>query len=247
MARRARGRGAPAQDVPTTFRHHPFRGLSAWSQATPPPAPPAPPRPPATAGADLGDDAQVFAREMAGVVPLSAAARARIVPSPPPPPARAVTDPDAEVLAELSDLVSGSGSFDLANSVEFVEGIAAGVDRRLLRRLRAGEFAHRSYLDVHGLTAAEARVAVDRFLARAHARGERCVLLIHGRGLNSKDQIPVLKNRITAWLARGSWARMVLAFTSARPCDGGAGALYVLLRRRRAEKRPIDVTRGSNW
>jgi DNA-nicking Smr family endonuclease len=193
------------------------------------------------------DDEHLFHREMANVRPLPNAARSRVAPSPPAPAQRAVTDPDAEALAELSDLVMGNAPFDLANSVEFVEGAVAGLDRQLVRRLRAGDFAVQSYLDLHGMTAAEARIAVDRFLTRAHRDGHRCVLLVHGRGLNSKDQVPVLKNRITAWLARGSWARLVLAFTSARPCDGGAGALYVLLRRKRAAKQPIHVTQGGNW
>ena len=184
---------------------------------------------------------------MADVVPLSAEARARVVPQPPAPPGRVVSDPDAEALAELSEIVAGEGPFDLANSVEFVEGGVAGIDRRLVRKLRAGAFACTSHLDLHGMTAVEARAAVDRFLSRAHQRGERCVLIVHGRGLNSKDQIPVLKNRLTTWLARGSWSRLVLAFATARLCDGGAGALYVLLRRERTAKRPIHVTRGGNW
>jgi DNA-nicking Smr family endonuclease len=192
-------------------------------------------------------DALLFEREMADVVPLAADAPPRVSPPPPAPLPRAVTDADAEALAELSDLTTGQGPFDLANSVEFVEGAVAGLDRRLVRRLRAGDFAYQSHVDLHGMTAAEAREAVARFLARAHQRGERCVLIVHGRGLNSKDQVPVLKNRIIAWLARSTWARLVLAFTSARPCDGGAGALYVLLRRRREAKRPIHVTRGANW
>ena len=99
------------------------------------------------------------------------------------------------------------------------------------------------------MTAEEARVAVDRFLTTAQRNGQRCVLIIHGRGLNSKDQVPVLKTRLAQWLARGSWARLVLAFTSARPCDGGAGALYVLLRRQRhtGPRQPVKVTHGAKW
>ena len=74
--------------------------------------------------------------------------------------------------------------------------------------------------------------------------GYRCVLVVHGRGLNSKDQIPVLKEHMKSWLARGRTGRHVLAFTSARQHDGGAGALYVLLRRDR-KARPIRVTEGA--
>lgn len=59
----------------------------------------------------------------------------------------------------------------------------------------------------------------------------RCVLLIHGRGLNSPDRVPVLKNALVGWLTRGRLAKRVLAFATARPVDGGAGALYVLLRK----------------
>jgi DNA-nicking Smr family endonuclease len=186
---------------------------------------------------------------MAGVRPLPEAARQRVAPPPPITTRRQVTDEDAEALAELSDLIGGTGAFDVANTVEFIEGAASGVDRTLVRRLRAGDFAYQSHLDLHGMTAEEARLAVDRFLHAAQRQGHRCVLIVHGRGLNSKDQVPVLKTRLAAWLARGSWARLVLAFTSARPCDGGAGALYVLLRRQRktGPRAPVRVTHGAKW
>ena len=108
---------------------------------------------------------------MSGVQPLAAGARVRVAPLPPAPARRVVTDPDAEALAELSDVVSGAGAFDLANSVEFVEGAVAGLDRRLLRRLRAGAFAYQNYLDLHHRTAGQARAAVERFV-----RGERELL-----------------------------------------------------------------------
>ena len=81
------------------------------------------------------------------------------------------------------------------------------------------------------MTRDEAQVAVSGFIEKSRLDGKRCVLIIHGRGLNSKDQIPVLKERVRTWLARGRISRQVLAFASARPCDGGTGALYVLLRR----------------
>lgn len=150
-------------------------------------------------------------------------------------------------MAALSDLVAGTAAFDIADTTEFVEGAVIGLDPRLVRRLRAGEFAHQAHLDLHGLTAEEARPVVDRFLTEAFRRGYRCVLLIHGRGLNSKDHVPVLKKRVAAWLARGAAARIVLAFTTARQHDGGTGALYVLLRRQREAKQPIRVTEGAKW
>ena len=243
-----RKRTADPATAPTDgFHHQPFRQLKV-RPAPPAPAPVPPPPPPAPTAPTV-DDADLFAREMHGVRPLEPHARQRVAPPPPTSTARPITDEDAEALAELSDLVTGAGDFDLANSVEFVEGAVSGVDRRLVRRLRNGDFAYQAHLDLHGMTAEEARIAVDRFLTGAHQKGQRCVLIIHGRGLNSKDQVPVLKTRLAQWLARGSWARLVLAFTSARPCDGGAGALYVLLRRQRhtGQRPPVRVTHGAKW
>lgn len=209
-----------------------------------PPHAPSPPDPPAT-GADDEDPGGLFLRAVADVRPLGERERDRVAGAPPAIAARPVTHPDGEVLDELAGLVAGTAPFDIADSDEYVEGAAAGVDRRILRRLRAGEFARQAHLDLHGLTAEEARVAVESFLVRAHANNHRCVLIVHGRGRNSKDQVPVLKARLKTWLASGRCTRMILAFTSARPCDGGVGALYVLLRRNRQGRRPIRVTEGA--
>jgi DNA-nicking Smr family endonuclease len=192
-------------------------------------SPPEEPPPLAEVPPDLDED-QLFAREMAGVRPLG---RENYVPGrrdPNAPPAP--VDDDAEAMAQLADLVEGRSTFDFTSSSdEQIEGIAQGLDRRLLKRLRQGNFAVQAHLDLHGKTRQEARLAVERFLAESRARRRRCVLLVHGRGLNSKDQIPVLKEALKVWLARGRIARSVLAFCSARPVDGGVGAVYVLLRK----------------
>ncbi len=134
-----------------------------------------------------------------------------------------VKSDDAESLAQLAELVSGEGPFDLADSDEFVEGAIHGLDPRVTQRLRRGDFAFRAHLDLHGLTQAEAKEALERFLVGAHRDGHRCVRVVTGRGLPSKD--------VQGWLTRGRVAARVLAFATARPQDGGAGALYVLLRR----------------
>jgi len=202
------------------------------------PSPAAKEPPPAPNEGDL------FASAMADVVPLPRGADARIDG-----PARAEghrrpVSEEAEALAELSDLVTGAARFDITDTREYVEGVVVGLDPRLIRRLRRGDFAWQAHVDLHGLTAAEAREAVERFIAESFRAGRRCILIVHGRGLNSKDQTPVLKERLKSWLAHGRIARVVLAFASARACDGGAGALYVLLRRER-RTRPIRVTEGA--
>jgi DNA-nicking Smr family endonuclease len=139
--------------------------------------------------------------------------------------------PDFEAIDALRALISGDAEFDLADSDEFIEGKVAGLDHHVLRKLRRGEYAVQGHIDLHGLTRAEAKSAVEAFLRSARGAGKRCVLVVHGRGIHSKDQLPVLKDALRTWLATARFARQVLAFATARPADGGAGAIYVLLRR----------------
>jgi DNA-nicking Smr family endonuclease len=152
-------------------------------------------------------------------------------PQPPRPGSGEVWHPDLEALDQLRALVSGEAPFDIADTDEFIEGRAAGVDAGIARKLRKGEYAVQGHIDLHGLTREEAKQAVDRFLKAARADGKRCVLVVHGRGMHSRDQVPVLKEALRTWLATARFGRHVLAFATARPQDGGAGALYVLLRR----------------
>lgn len=190
------------------------------------------------------DDGASFLRAVADVTPIAVERRVD-APAPASERERTTVDEEAEALAVLSDLVSGAGEFDISDSAEYVEGSVVGLDRRIVRRLRRGEFPYQAILDLHGQTAAVARAEVRAFVNEAYAVGRRCVLIVHGRGRNSRDQVPVLKERLKGWLAHGRVGRLVLAFTSARPADGGTGAVYVLLRRRRAEREPIDVYEGA--
>lgn len=103
-----------------------------------------------------------------------------------------------------------------------------GISESVLRRLRRGEYAIRDELDLHGLTQDEARAALGAFLAEAVSQGQRCVRIIHGKGLGSGHRGPVLKSAVNRWLRRHGG---VVAFCSARRNDGGTGALYVLLAR----------------
>ena len=205
----------------------------AQTKVAPPPKPVAAVR---THEEDHLSDAELFRREMAGVQrgatsAKSTAARGRELPVEQAREAQIRQSEDAEAYAQLSDLVDGTGSFDISDTHEYIEGIAIGLDRRLLSRLRRGDFSVQAHVDLHGLTRDEARIRVETFLNESRLRSRRCVLIIHGRGLNSKDQIPVLKESVRIWLTRGRISRAVLAFATARPTDGGAGAVYVLLRR----------------
>lgn len=96
-----------------------------------------------------------------------------------------------------------------------------------MRKLRRGNWVIQSQLDLHGLRTDEAREALGEFLRAAIRRGQRCVRVIHGKGLGSVNKEPVLKNKVRNWLVQKD---EVLAFCQATAADGGAGAVIVLLR-----------------
>ena len=214
--------------------HSPFEklaGLKKALAAPPPPkrrepAPPPPPPPPPRERSEeeLWDDA------IRGAAPIDHGPGHAPPPVPRGPPDR-VWYADLDAVDALRALVSGDAPFDISDTDEFIEGRVTGLDQAILRRLRRGEYAVQGHLDLHGRTREEARGAVEAYLRDARRAGLRCVLLVHGRGLHSRDQLPVLKEALRTWLGQGRFARHVLAFATARPADGGGGAIYVLLRR----------------
>lgn len=103
-----------------------------------------------------------------------------------------------------------------------------GLQHKILRKLRRGEFSQEAELDLHGQTKIEARQTLVQFLHHCRDRGLRCVRIIHGKGHGSHQKRPVLKQYVNHWLRQRD---EVLAFCSARPVDGGTGAVYVLLKR----------------
>jgi len=134
---------------------------------------------------------------------------------------------EQEILAET--LGDGSALEDGVESGAEVAFVRAGVSRQTLRKLRRGHWVAQGELDLHGLTVAAARESLALFLQQCLRDHWRCVRIIHGRGLRSKDGEPVLKSKTVRWLSQRD---EVLAFCQARPADGGAGAVVVLLRGR---------------
>lgn len=104
-----------------------------------------------------------------------------------------------------------------------------GLQHSVMRKLRRGQYTIEAQLDLHGNTVSEARERVNAFLRDMQAQDKRCVRIIHGKGKSSEGKLPVLKGKVNAWLQQ--WDQ-VLAFCSARPNDGGTGAIYVLLKRK---------------
>jgi DNA-nicking Smr family endonuclease len=157
---------------------------------------------------------------------------------------RNIVSEDAEVLAELSDLVSGQGDFELTETEEYLEGTRLGLDPRLVSRLRRGDFSMQGHIDLHGMTQPDAKVALTEFILESVRQGRRAVLVVHGRGLRSPGGHPVLKHATAQWLSHGTIGGYVLAFTTARIYDGGAGAVWVLLRRAR-KRGKFDILQGT--
>lgn len=197
-----------------------------------PKAPPPPPVPPQ-------DDTDLFLEAVQDVRPLSDR-RKRVVRDPDPQkrPGVPANAEDLETLAHLYDLVTGITPLDFTFSDEYMEGCVRGFDHRLMAQLKKGIFPVQTHLDLHGLTRGDAEAKVRDFLIKSHRTGQRCVLIVHGRGLNSENALPVLKEKIPLWLSRGPVGRLVLAFCTAQPYDGGTGAVYVLLRKRNPGAHP---------
>ncbi len=246
--------GKPAAEKPF---NRPFEKLAKLKL---PPAPGATPVPPASAPgskpggpgskppssapgsgkktAAAAPEPESFADLLYGVKPLEPTRSRRSTSSPNNTPAaasaaQAAADADAAaVRAHLQALVSGTDArFEIHDDGDRMEGRRADVDPHTLRRLRRGEFLVDLRCDLHGLTSHEARARLEDVLARARQRGDRMLLLIHGKGHNSPGGRPVLRGEMAAWLSQGPASVHVAAFTTASEEDGGIGALYVLLRK----------------
>lgn len=102
-----------------------------------------------------------------------------------------------------------------------------GIGPDVLRKLRRGDWVIQDEIDLHGCRTDEARELLAGFLRDAMKRGMRCVRVVHGKGLGSKDKQPVLKGKTRVWLAQRD---EVIAFCQARPAEGGSGAIVVLLK-----------------
>lgn len=196
---------------------------------------PSPPEPPKlTAEEEIS-----FHQLMYGVAPLDKSKGGRIPTTAeklPEPRLREMVDAAAqadEVAREaLRKLVHGAEEkFEVIDDGEHLEGRRADTPGKLFRSLRRGELTIDARCDLHGLPLEDARLAVDQFLRTSRARGERVGLVIHGKGGHSPGGLAVLRGEIAAWLSQGPASACVDAFCTAVRDDGGAGALYILLRR----------------
>jgi DNA-nicking Smr family endonuclease len=151
---------------------------------------------------------------------------------------------DTDTVSKLTDLVRHGTGFNVADTPEYIEGTGPNVPPEFARRLHRGDFAIQAHVDLHGFCVKEAREMLAKFMKWALHTGKRGVLIVHGRGLSSPSGA-VLKEKVVEWLTRGPWRKWIIAYASARICDGGAGATYVLLRVRPLSKQYRKTRRGK--
>lgn len=171
------------------------------------------------------EDAASFSALVGTVAPVKARRRVFLGKFPPSPRATFARADERAVLAE--SMTGGAGQIGLESGEE-LSFRQPHISLKVLKNLKQGKYAIQSELDLHGLTANEARGLLREFLTEVQLQGHRCVRIVHGKGLRSGSGGPVLKVKLNKWLPQ--WDQ-VLAFASAPPRDGGTGALYVLLAR----------------
>ena len=172
------------------------------------------------------EEDMLFAKAMHGVSPVSGKGRDVTLPA-----GQGRSAPAQDPAKALRDVLEGRVEFALHHTDEFMEGYVVGVDPLVLARLRGGQYSPEKHLDMHGMNARQAYDALTWFIRDAYQRGLRCVVVVTGRGRNSPDGVGVLRPMLQRWLSRDPFKRVVLAFCTARPGDGGPGAAYVLLRK----------------
>lgn len=146
------------------------------------------------------------------------------LPKPRPIPLQSLRDQREVLLDSLSDHVYWADSLESGEELAFLR---PGLQNQVLRKLRRGHWVTQGELDLHGLTVAEAKLELIQFLQHCQKNGLRCIRIIHGKGLRSKNREPVLKHKVAHWLMQRD---ETLAFCQARAADGGGGAMLVLLR-----------------
>ncbi len=169
------------------------------------------------------DDSGLFRRVVANAKPLPPDERAPLPKKPLAARARFRREDESNVLRESLAADTDEASLQGGDSLRFHR---QHVGRRTMRKLARGNYSVQNEIDLHGMTAEEAKIRLRDFIDDSSLRGFTCVRVVHGKGLGSGERGPVLKGKVDHWLRR--WQE-VLAFVSTRQVDGGTGAVYVLL------------------
>lgn len=129
----------------------------------------------------------------------------------------------------FEEAILGTMRLNVTNLPEFMEGFVEGINPVTLEKLKRGEFSVQKTLDLHGCSIDNAGTLFQLFIKEAVREGLKCVKIIHGRGLKSKN-MPLLKEHLKTWVIKAMHRKWIIAFSNALMSDGGPGATYILLK-----------------
>jgi DNA-nicking Smr family endonuclease len=170
-------------------------------------------------------DEEIFRDAMANVREIK---EFRKIPAKKPPKIERLPVRRDDSLDVLQSIVKGATRIRLSDTGEYIEWIRPNLRKDIARRLHQGDFSVQDSIDLHGMTLRQAGEAIDSFFRDAIKNRLFCIKVIHGRGLRSPGG-PVLKEALIKWL-HGNFRKWVLAYSSAKDCDGGLGATYIILK-----------------
>ncbi|MGE4422814.1 MAG: Smr/MutS family protein [Pseudodesulfovibrio sp.] len=187
---------------------------------------------------------EIFMAAMRGVQRMDGSTGRQVPPAVTSGPAQALED---EADSDMDRFMRGDIEFELEYTDEFMYGYVRGLDIKIFQRLKAGSLSVAAHLDLHGMTSDQARDSLLFFIRESYLQGYRCVLVVTGRGKNSPGGQPILRTEAETWLTKEPLRRVVLAFCTAQPKHGGAGALYVLLRKQKKTEGKVRWDKMMNW
>ena len=173
------------------------------------------------------DEINLFREAVKGATPLKISPKKKEykVPQkkPKPVPLNFIRDEKQALIDSISDHYEPL--HDIENGDELFY-IRQGHSPDVLKKLRKGYWVVQKSIDLHGMISDEAKAYVVQFIVECKKNNIRCIRIVHGKGYNSKNKEPILKNKLKHWLAQ---KEEVIAYAQARAHDGGSGAVIVLL------------------
>jgi len=173
---------------------------------------------------DIDDELELFREAVKGARPIKTARATHKTPKPKPIPKQFMRDERQALADSLSDNYVPAHEMESGEELLYLR---EGQSPAVLSKLRRGHWVVQAQIDLHGLISDEARLYVAEFIANCKKKGIRCVRIVHGKGLGSRNREPVLKHKLRSWLMQKD---EVIAYAQAKPEDGGSGAVIVLLK-----------------
>lgn len=170
------------------------------------------------------EDSDLFREAVKDARPLQLKPVLRPQTKPKPIPKQFIRDEQQALRDSLSD--GYIPAYEIESGEELLY-LREGQSPNILSKLRRGHWVVQAQIDLHGLISDEARLYVADFLNSCKKRDVRCVRIVHGKGLGSRNREPVLKHKLRHWLIQRD---EVIAYAQAKPEDGGSGAVIVLLK-----------------